>query len=407
MKKAVAFFVYMVPLFVLVISCNDDPVKSGPDKKDYDPIRLGRIANVQQELIKKGQVGSNQVVIFKDGQIIYDSIVNSGLEGDEDITDETLFPIWSMTKPITTVAAMILFEEGKFLLDDPIEKYLPEMANLQCLDENGHIYPCNRSVTILDLLAHQTGWGYYPRNIDGQNILLSDLWYKDLEDFSKSAAAIPLEFEPGTRYLYGINTSILGRLIEVVSKKSLYAFMKERIFDPLEMNSTKFYLTDEEREHLQPLLWTEGETSGFFKHKYDEMTYSKDSGLYFGGAGLVSTTKDYGNFCEMLLNNGAFRGIQIVSPASIQWMRTPINPELNNGTFIGSSTGFSLFNLTDPIRDGALSPEGIFGWGGYHATLFWIDPKNNLYGLVMDRSTHSAREMFVRVRIATYQALLQ
>ncbi|MFD2101486.1 serine hydrolase domain-containing protein [Flagellimonas iocasae] len=392
-------------LFVLAVSCNSSQQKEQKVSKGYDLVRLNRIADVQKELIAKGQVGSNQVVIFKDGEVIYDSIVNSGLKGDENITDDTLFPIWSMTKPITTVAAMILFEEGKFLLDDPIEKYLPEMANLQCLDEQGKVYPCKKSVTIFDVLAHQTGWGYYPRNIDGQHVLLSDLWYQDLEDFSKSMASIPLQFEPGTRYLYGINTSILGRLIEVISKKSLYDFMKERILIPLEMNHTKFHLTDEELKRLHPLLWTEGEVTGFYKHKYNELTYSKEPKLHFGGAGLVSTTKDYGNFCEMLLNKGTFKGHQILSPSSIDLMNTPINPELDKGTFIGASTGFSLYNLTDPVRDGGLSPKGIFGWGGYHATLFWIDHKNNLYGLIMDRSSYSAREMFIKVRIATYQAL--
>ena len=393
-------------LFITVIntSCNYTTTDK-KSVKNYDQVRLNKIANVQQELINKGQIGSNQVVIYKDGQIIYDSIVNSNLDGDEDITSKTIFPLWSMTKPITTVAAMILFEDGKFLLDDPIEKYLPELANLKCLDKEGNSYPCKNSVTIFDLLAHQTGWGYYPSEIAGKFILISDLAYKDLEDFSRSMASVPLEFEPGTRYLYGINTSILGRLIEVVSGQTLYEFMKIRILDPLEMFDTKFYLTKEERDLLQPLCWTEGTPAGFYKHEYDELNYNEDSKVQFGGAGMVSTTSDYSHFCQMLLDNGMYKGKRIISPSSIKLMITPVNPELNDGTFIGFSTGFSLFNLTNPTRDGALSPEGIFGWGGYHATLFWIDQENDLYGLVMDRGTHSARDMFRKVRIATYQSL--
>ena len=403
--KAITTTFYTVLSAALVLGCKDHCSQNPQTSSVHDPTRLEKIAAVQQEMITKGQVGSNHVVIFKDGQTIYDSIVNSGLHGDQDITHETIFPIWSMTKPITTVAALILLEEGKFLLDDPLEKYLPEMANLQCLDAEGNMYPCNTQVTIFDILSHQSGWGYYPRNIDGHNTLLSDLWYKDLEDFSRSMASIPLEFEPGTRYLYGVNTSIVGRLIEVVSKKSLYQFMKERIFEPLEMDNTKFHLTADDRKRLQPLLRAEGDSIKFYREQYNELSYSEDSNLYFGGAGLVSTTKDYGNFCAMLLNHGAYKGKQIISPASIKLMATPVNPELENGTFIGSSTAFSLFNLTNPIRDGGLSPKGIFGWGGYHGTLFWIDQKNNLYGLVMDRSSQSAREMFTKVRIATYQAL--
>ena len=395
---------YITFLTLLLNSCSIDYNKK--NIKKYDPVRIERIATVQQELIEKNQIGSNQVVIYKDGHIIYDSIVNSNLKGDENITEKTIFPLWSMSKPITTVAAMILFEEGKFMLDDPIEKYLPEMSNLQCLDEQGKAYPCRKSVTIFDLLAQQSGWGYYSSVVNGKLTLTTDLIYEDLEGFSKAMATIPLEFEPGTRYLYGINTSILGRLIEVVSGQTLFEFMKERILDPLEMFDTKFYLTEEERGLLQPLCTGDGkDPSEFYKHEYDEFSYDENSKVQLGGAGMVSTTSDYSRFCQMLLDDGIYKGKRIISPSSIELMVYPINPELNKGTFIGFSTGFSLFNLTNPVRDGALSPEGIFGWGGYHATLFWIDRENDLYGLIMDRGTYSARDMFRKVRIATYQAL--
>lgn len=395
---------FAICLLFFNYACNYS-VNNSNNKKNFDPNRLNKIANVQRELIELGQIGSNQVVIYKDGQIIYDSIVNSNLKGDENITEKTIFPLWSMSKPITTVAAMILFEEGKFMLDDPIEKFLPEMSNLQCLDAQGKAYPCRKSVTVFDLLAQQSGWGYYSSVVNGKLTLTTDLIYEDLEGFSKAMATIPLEFEPGTRYLYGINTSILGRLIEVISGQTLYEFMKDNILDPMEMYDTKFYLTEDERQFLQPLCWTEGTPHGFYKHEYDEFSYDEDSKVQLGGAGMVSTTSDYGSFCQMLLDDGIYKGKRIISPSSINWMIQPVNPELNKGTFIGFSTGFSMFNLTNPVRDGALSPNGIFGWGGYHATLFWIDRENDLYGLVMDRGTYSARDMFRKVRIATYQAL--
>ncbi|TMU50716.1 serine hydrolase domain-containing protein [Flagellimonas algicola] len=398
-------FLQFVPLFLLFISCKDPGSKTEAKTERYNQSRLNRIATVQRDIIQKGLTGSNQVLIFKDGQIIYDSIVNSGLRGDENITDQTIFPLWSMTKPITTVAVMILLEEGKIFLDDPIEKHLPEMADPKCQHESGNTYPCTRSVTILDLLAHRSGWGYYPRKSDGQQVLLSDLWYKDLEDFSRSMVSIPLKFEPGSQYQYGINTSILGRLIEVITGKSLYEFLKDRILGPLEMHDTKFHLTDDEKVRLQPLLRNENGVINFYKHKYNELSYLKSSEVQLGGAGMVSTTKDYANFCQMLLNNGSFKGRHIISPTSVELIKTPLNPELENGTFTGCSTGFSLFILTDPVKDGTLSPKGIFGWGGYHGTLFWIDQKNNLFGLVMDRTSQPATDVFRKVRIATYQAL--
>ena len=403
MNRCLLQFSVFVMLFI--VGCKQ-PTKEEQHEKNYDPIALEKIAAVQKELIDKNQIGSNQVVIYKDGQIIYDSIVNSGLDGDADITDNTIFPLWSMTKPITTVAAMILYEEGKFKLDDPIEKYLPEMANLLCLDTVGNSYPCQKSVTILDLLAHQSGWGYYAKEVDGKLTLTTDLIYEDTEGFSKSMATIPLQFEPGTRYMYGINTSILGRIIEVISEQTFYDFMKDRILDPLEMFKTKFYLTADERKLLQPLCIGDGiNPSKFYKHEYDDFSYNESSKVQLGGSGMVSTTSDYSNFCQMLLDNGMYKGKRIISVKSIKQMYTPINPELNNGTFIGCSTGYSLFNLTNPKRDSTSSPKGIFGWGGYHATLFWIDQENNLYGLVMDRGSYSAREMFVKVRRTTYESL--
>ena len=152
---------FIFNLLLLIISGCTERQKEIQQEKRYDDLRIKRIANVQQELIEKGQIGSNQVIIYKDGHIIYDSIVNSNLLGDKNITAQTIFPLWSMSKPITTVAAMILFEDGKFMLDDPIEKFLPEMANLQCLNEEGIVYPCNNSVTVFDLLAQQSV-GYYP-----------------------------------------------------------------------------------------------------------------------------------------------------------------------------------------------------------------------------------------------------
>ncbi len=395
-----------VVLVIICWACKIDPAKKDP-VSFLNPDRLERIHQVQQHMIDEGKVGSNQVLIYKAGEIAYNHIVNSGHQMDAAISDSTIFPLWSMTKPITTVAAMMLFERGKFLLSDPIEDYLPEMKGLQCLDEEGNIYPCKKSVTVLDLLAHQSGWGYYPRQVGGKYLLITDSVYADLEHFTREIAGIPLQFEPGSRYLYGVNTSILGRLIEVVSQMTLSQFLEENIFNPLEMKDTKFYLTPDERKLLQPLHRLQDGRSHYFHSQFDELSYKQTSKVPFGGAGLVSTTKDYSHFCEMLVNGGVYQGHRLISPLSLQWMKQAINPELEQGTFVGCSTGFSLFNMTNPLKSGGLSPQGIFGWGGYHGTLFWIDLENQLYGLVMCRTSYPAREMFSRIRTATYQALVK
>lgn len=397
-------FFYFIIVAGFFASCNSVTKKSESQEfqRGYDPVRIQRIADLQQELIDEEITGSSHVVIYKDDRMIYNNIVNSGHSGDLDITDETLFPIWSMSKPITTVAVMILFEEGKFMLDDPVGKYLPELDSLQCLDEEGNEYPCNNQVTIRHLLTHESGFGYYPEVHDGKYYLVNDKNFSDLEDFTIKIAKNPLHFEPGTKYQYGLNTAILGRLIEVISGRGFYDFLKERIFDPLDMPDTDFDLTDDERKRFQPLYQLNDTTIGYYTREFDELSYQPESKVQLGGEGLVTTTADYCHFCEMLLNNGVYNGERILSPTSIAWMHHP----LTEGLFYGFKSGFTFYHLTDPLKDGALSPEGIFGWGGYHQTWFWIDQQNDLFGLIMiRRSGPGSFSIFKKFRIATYQAL--
>lgn len=374
-------------------------------KTVFNTARLTRIADVQKDFLSQDLVGSNRVVLVKDGKILYDKTFNSEKPGDMRINNETLFPIWSMTKPIVTVATMILYEQGKLMLHDPIERYLPEMKNLNCVGDSGKIYPCKRKVTVYDLLTHQSGWGYYPGSVNGKNYLITDTPFQSLQDFSEKISKKPLAFEPGTNYRYGINTALLGHLIEVISGLSLQEFLSKNIFVPLEMTNTKFSLSEKDRKRFQPLYHYE-KGKGEYTNAYDELSYSEESKVQLGGEGLVSTTTDYMHFCEMLLQNGKYKDKLILSPASVALMHTALVPENEDGAIgPGFSYGFTFFNLTNSVGDGGLSPEGIFGWGGYHSTYFWIDQKNNLYGLIMMRRTPTYFSFWRKIRVAVYQAL--
>lgn len=414
LKKWIIFTTINCFYFLLLLPLSCSPAESGQqDQGGYHPERLKRINQVQQELVDKELFGSNHVIIFKNGERIYDQVVNSNREGDADITEHTIFPLFSMSKAITTVAMMILLEEGRLMLDDPIKKYMPEMDSLQCLDENKQPYPCKRTLTVRHLLTHESGWGYYPGEKNGIFSIISDTDYTDLEDFSKDMANRPLLFEPGTKYTYGLSSALQGRLIEAVTGQTFYEFLKEKIFDPLSMPNTKFELTEEERKRFQPLLRVNEPTllrvgdpdPGFFAGKYDELSYEPGTKVQLGGEGLVSTANDFSHFCEMLLNNGVYKGKQIISPTSIAWMHYPIQPPYKNGDWKGFATGFTYYHLAEPLQDGTLSPEGIFGWGGYHSTWFWVDQTNKLFGLIMTRRTPTSHLMFDKVRLATYQAL--
>ena len=346
----------------------------------FDPIK-----NFQKKIIADEKTGSNVVMVFQNNRVIFENIENSNKEGDKKINKETIFPIFSMTKPITIVALMTLYEKGLINFNDNLSKYIPEFKNLKCKNSEGVVYKCKNQLKLIHLMTHRSGYGYY----NNPYHFTSTIKYNNLIDFVTDVSSHPVEFEPGTDFLYGINQAILGRVVEVVTKKSFYQYLKETIFDPLDMNETKFYLTVEDRDRFQPLYINSQSLKGFTNF-LDEMTYDINNKAYFGGEGLVSTMSDYSKFCIMLLNKGVYNKKKIISESSIKMMTrkySNVNEndeflELNNGFY----HGFSLFVLNDPIIDGTNSSKGIYGWSGYHNTHFWIDPKKNLFGLFMTRA---------------------
>ena len=359
------------------------------------------ILKFQNDLITFEKTGSNVAMVFKDGEIVYNEIVNSGKEGDKEINEETIFPIWSMSKPITIVAMMTLYEKGLIDFDDNVSKYIPEFSELQCKDENGNIYKCKNELKILHLMTHRSGYTYYgnPHNFT------STIKYDNLNDFVNDVSKHPVEFEPGSDYLYGINQAILGKIVEVVTEKSFYQYLKESIFDPLGMNETKFYLTSEDRERFQPLFINSGALKGFTNF-LDEMTYDENNKAYFGGEGLVSTMKDYTKFCQMLLNNGELNGAKIINRSSIDLMlekHSVLEPDPFLDINDGFHFGFSVFVLNDPSKDETNSSKGIYGWSGYHNTHFWIDNEKNLFGLFMTRAREFSFGIQSDFRKAVYE----
>lgn len=342
------------------------------------------ILQFQNELITSEKTGSNVAMVFKDGEVVYNETVNSNKEGDKEINEETIFPIFSMSKPITIVAMMTLFEKGLINFDDNVSKYIPEFSELQCKNENGDVYSCENDLKILHLMTHRSGYTYYGNPLN----FTSTIKYDNLDDFVTDVSKHPVEFEPGSSYLYGINQAILGKVVEVVTGMSFYEYLKETIFDPLGMNETKFYLTPEDRERFQPLFINSGSLKGFTNF-LDEMTYDVNNRAYFGGEGLVSTMRDYSKFCQMLLNNGELNGNKIIDRSSIDLM-VEKHSDLESDPFLnineGFHLGFSVFVLNDPEKDGTNSSKGIYGWSGYHNTHFWIDNEKNLFGLFMTRA---------------------
>ena len=384
-----------LPLFIfLVIGCNS-----------VDPI-----LQYQQKLIADEVTGSNIFKLVKNGEVIYQEVANSGKLGDKDINDETIFPIWSMSKPVTTVAMMILYDREAFQLSDNLSDYLPEYKNMMC--KNGDIIePCKNQIKIIDLLTHRSGFGYYS-DVYGINNFISEpsplfkymntYFYDDLNEFSLAVSKETLEFEPGKHYYYGLNQDILGRVIEVITGQTFYEFLVENLFKPLEMSNTKFHLTLEDREKFQPLFINKipdtpmnPSTNSLkgFTNELDQLSYSENNKNYLGSGGLVSTFSDYSNFCQMLVNEGEFKGNTILSKESFQLMlEKHTEPYPNDDEpylfpdLPGNYFAFNFSVLENTELDGTGAPEGVYGWSGYHNTHFWVDPKNKMYGLFMSRS---------------------
>ena len=379
----------------------------------FDEIKL-----LQKKLISNEITGSNVALVYKEGRAIYFNIENSGKEGDKNISsqsykpyNETIFPIWSMSKPITTVAVMILLEKGILKLNDNVSEYIPALKNMNC-ETNGEIKHCIKQIKIIDLLSHRSGFGYYGEPGYGYGFTNS-IKYDNLEDFANDLSNVVLKFEPGEKYFYGINQAILGRVIEVVSNETFYEFLKNEIFDPLEMSETKFYLDEKDKSRFQPLYINTGALKGF-TNELNELSYKKNNNASFGGEGLVSTLGDYSNFCKMLLDGGIFNGKKIISQNSINLMTKKYSEsypveEFADTRKLGFYYGFSLFVLEDPKTDNTSSTKGIYGWSGYHNTHFWIDPEKELFAIFLSRSRQGVSNIDTQkeFRRAVYQSLTE
>ena len=410
MKKIILLF----SIILITISCQNQSQKVNPIEK------------FQKNLVEQGVTGSNVTQVFKDGKVVYNNITNSGALGDKDIDENTIFPIWSMSKTVTTVAMMILLDEGKYNLNDNVSDYLPEYENINCKGPDG-IYPCENKLKIIHLLTHRSGYTYYANNYanwvtslhtDLHPAFTNPVRFNNLDDYSKFVSKIPLDFEPGSMYTYGINQAILGRLIEVVTNQSFYSYLKENIFDKLEMNDTKFHLTADDRKRFQPLRVnikpnTPFNNSDFHLDGYtaalDGYTYDENNKAHFGGEGLVSTMSDFSKFCEMLVNGGVLNNKRIISEEGIKTMTTkysngyPDPSEPNVFPLEGYAYGFTFSVLEDSDAWGSGAPNGIYGWQGYHNTWFWIDPTNKLYGLFMSNSIEPDFNILKDFQTATYK----
>ncbi|HEY0678080.1 MAG TPA: serine hydrolase domain-containing protein [Chitinophagaceae bacterium] len=400
--------------------------ESNPESAGFSAERLTRIDKVMNEAVEKGQMNGGVAMIIRDGKIAYyKSFGYNDVAVKQPLQKDAIFRIASQTKAITSVAVMMLFEEGRFLLDDPVSNFIPEFKNPTVLDKYNAAdttyttVPAKREVTIRDLLTHSSGIGYAQIGTAQQNAI----YYKagvvggiavdkvKLADKMKVLGKLPLFHQPGEKWTYGLNTDVLGYLVEVVSGISLDEFFRKRIFGPLGMKDTYFYLPKEKHSRLVN-LYTEDSTGMAMRMAPTIQIngeFNRDfpitNGTYFsGGAGLSSTIYDYAIFLQMLLNGGTYNGKRLLSRNSVRMMTmNQIGDHQRNAT---DKFGLGFGIVTE--RGSGVIPlnEGSYEWGGMYATTYWVDPKEKLIGLFY-RNIYPTRHRALgnKYKVLVYQAI--
>ncbi len=390
------------------------------------PGRFEKVADLLQKQVDRKQIAGAVAVVLHQGKPVFSAALGSAdVEAGRPMADDTLFRLASMTKPVTSVAVLMLVEDGRCKLTDPVSRYLPEFKDLRVLDPKGPgTVPAVREVTIHDLLTHTSGLSYGFLAGDRLGPLYREAKVSDglapadgtLAENIRRLAGLPLEHQPGAAWEYGLSADVLGRLIEVVSGKPLDEFFRERIFRPLEMTDTYFTLPREKRDRLAA-LYRPGADKAVEKVGNDPvrvgaLLYSadmplRDKGYFSGGAGLVSTAPDYARFLQMLLNKGELGGKRILKRETVDLMtRNQIGDLTVTIDGHGDKFGYGFGIVSAAGRGKEVASAGTFSWGGIYNTYFWVDPEKEVVGILMTQvfpfDHLTIREDFKRL---TYAAL--
>lgn len=366
------------------------------------PLQL-KLKPLLNDFVENGPAGCACSVIHQGKTIFEDFVGLADTDARKSITSDTIYRIYSMTKVVTCTAALMLYERGLFLLNDPLEEYLPEFKDPQVyrINDQGEVYisPATRSITVKDLFTMTSGLTYpgdtneterhvakAMKKLEQNNAIGEKMTIRTM---SKSLASIPLAFDPGTQWHYGLSHDVLGALIEVISGKRFGQFLKDEIFDPLNMNDTFFRIPEDKRGRLCS-FYTRDEDGGLTKNTDMDVHIQPNSTFESGGGGLLSTLSDYSRFAHMLANGGELAGERIIGRKTIELMATnhlttANNQNLNWNYLSGYGYGLGVRVMVDPALGGSNSSVGEFGWSGLLGTWVLIDPKEKLSAVFMQQ----------------------
>lgn len=408
-----SFCAFIFCLQVSVLSAQTPSTKKSPPLSEASPKTVGispdRLQNIDKMLeasITDGDIPGAVALIAKDGKIVFHKGYGlADVEKGRAMQKDDIFRIASQSKAITSTAVMMLWEEGKFRLDDPISKFIPEFKNPKVLqtfryaDTTCTARPANKEITIRHLLTHTSGIGYGVIDGDERMKMLyakagtTDLFTTEdvsIKDVVMKLAELPLHHDPGEKYTYSMGLDVLGYFVEVVSGMPFDRFLRERLFDPLGMNDTWFYLPESKASRLVAIHHREQGAWKNYPDTFYEVDYPiKGAKRFFsGGAGLSSTAKDYATFLQMYLNGGELNGIRILSRTTIAAIMGDQTGPLYGGDFQHYGLAFGVLTDKGQARGGDGS-AGTFVWGGYFNTQYFADPKENIIGIIMKQTQGS------------------
>jgi CubicO group peptidase (beta-lactamase class C family) len=425
-EKSMRKFIVLLGLLFVVGSApvalsevSDDPNATG-----FIANRLNRIDDAINAEIAAGKIPGAVALVLRNGNVAYfKSFGFADVDSKVPMQNDSIFRIASMSKAITSVAAMTLYEQGHFQLNDPVAKYIPEfaeMAVVSAVDDDGNVLSTVAATTpikIIDLLIHTSGVSYpfISSRVQKSYVdagVIDGITVKDTTLASQMAllAKQPLLFEPGSEFAYGLNTDLLGYLIEVISGQSLAEFFATEIFAPLDMHDSFFYLPKDKADRLATLYADVGD-GGLVVSQGDESTIFLDDPRYpvsgarsyfSGGAGLSSTAHDYGRFLQMLLNDGELDGARILSRKSVELMRVA-RVDWDDDQVPDFALGFQV--VSDLGKNDELGSVGSYSWGGAFYTSFWVDPREDLVGVFMSQARPVSSDISDKFSTLVYQAL--
>lgn len=401
MRMRMAFLAILLCLSTVALAQAQSLPSAKPEQVGLSTERLNKVTAMLKADVEKGVIPGAILLVARHGKIAwFDTVGTRNPETKAPMTRDSIFRIYSMSKPITSVAAMVLFEDGKFNLSEPVSKYIPQLGGLKVgvekSDADGkatlELVPAQRNMTIQDLFRHTSGltYGFFGNTLVKKMYVDTKVWndYPSNAELVDRLAKLPLASQPGTVWDYSHSTDVLGRLVEVISGQSLYQFEKERLLDPLGMTSTSFYVTDRAKQDRIVEPFPNDRNFGIDADFNDPRVVQKWES---GGGGMVSTAMDYARFLQMLLNGGSLDGKRVLGPKTVAYMTADhVGTSVAPGPLYLPGVGFG-FGLGFAVRkDAGVSPlagsVGEYNWGGAGGTYFWVDPKEEMFVVFMMQS---------------------